>query len=123
LKRACETSENCILAELPAIFAVDDKHKQDALDIWYDLLYRERLITYGTTCLSPPSHHHVHLTQRGKTVLENFSKDPSNESGYLSSIAAIGVPDPIMEPYLREAVATFNLDQFRSAAVMLGCAT
>jgi hypothetical protein len=64
------------------------------------------------------------VTDWGKEVLTQEKPQPYDPDGFLISFrGAVGKPDDIVEMYLSESVQTFNVDCFKAAAVMLGCAS
>jgi hypothetical protein len=65
----------------------------------------------------------VHLTDAGRKALENVSRDPSNPDGYLSNLRSQGFSDAIAASYIEEAVLAYSSGCYKSAAVMVGCAT
>lgn len=65
----------------------------------------------------------LHLTERGRRVLQLGEQSPHNPSRYLSAVRArVRQPDDISLTYLQEAVEAWRCGLHRSSAVMLGCA-
>ena len=98
----------------------DPKKAMPVVDAVYDL-FRTGLLAWGATWddVGPP---YCHLTERGERALANFSRDPANPDGYMSYLADIGKLGPVVESYVREALATFGGGHHKAAAVMIGCA-
>lgn len=65
----------------------------------------------------------LHLTDRGRRLLELGEQSPHNPSRYLSAVRArVTQPDDITLTYLQEAVEAWRCGLHRSSTVMLGCA-
>jgi len=63
-----------------------------------------------------------HVTAQGQRALANLSRDPSNPTGYLSSLKSKVTLNPIAESYIIEALATYNSGSFKASGVMVGVA-
>lgn len=99
----------------------DIDSQQALLTIWSDL-FRVGYLAWGYDLQnsSPPF---IHVTERGRTALAHFSRDPFNPEGYLSYLKFNSTINPVTESYVKEALATFNAGCYKSSAVMIGCAT
>lgn len=95
--------------------------EQALLTFWSDL-FRSGYLAWGYD-LSNIDAPFCHITDRGRRVLANLSRDPANPGGYLKHLAGRATLNPIAASYLREALETFNAGSFKSAAVMLGAAS
>lgn len=95
--------------------------QQALLTFWGDL-FRAGYLAWGYDLnnMEPPF---CHLTERGRRVLKNLSRDPANPNGYLAHLSSIAVLNPVSSSYLREGLETFNAGSFKSAAVMVGAAS
>ncbi|CAH2717109.1 hypothetical protein BACCIP111895_04298 [Neobacillus rhizosphaerae] len=51
------------------------------LTVWYDL-FRAGHLSWGHN-LSNPNPPFIHITETGRAILQNLSRDPSNEEGYI----------------------------------------
>jgi hypothetical protein len=104
------------------LIAVEQKlgrgHDEAILTQWGDL-FRTGLLAWGLT-LSNPNPPFFHLTERGRTALENLTRDPSNPAGYLRHLASIAAPNPIAISYLTEALDCYVAGLFKAGAVMVG---
>ena len=95
--------------------------EQALLTYWYDL-FRTGYLAWGYN-LSNPDPPFCHLTDQGRRILENLSRDPANSDGYLAHISKLGTLNSVAESYLFEALKTYNSDCFKATAVMVGAAT
>lgn len=95
--------------------------EQALLTFWSDL-FRSGYIAWGYNLdnANPPF---CHITERGRRVLANVSRDPANPAGYIAHLKKGASLNPIAESYLVEALETFNGGHFKSAAVMIGAAS
>lgn len=98
----------------------DTENEQALLTAWGDL-FRVGLLAWGYD-LSNPDPPFVHLTETGRRIMENLSRDPYNPEGYIANIRPILSAQPIAESYITEAVRTFQTGYFKAAAVMAGAA-
>ncbi|MCA1202529.1 hypothetical protein [Priestia flexa] len=90
------------------------------LTYWHDL-FRNGYLAWGYN-LANPDPPFVHITEQGRLILSNLSRDPSNPEGYLVYLANNAELNPIAKSYLEEALLTFNQSCFKAAAVMIGAA-
>lgn len=97
-----------------------DGFSEALLTAWYDL-FRAGLVAPGYN-LANPDLPFVHLTERGRAVLANLSRDPHNLDGYVGYIESIAWVDGVGKSYAIEAARAFNFGAYRAAAVMIGCA-
>ena len=91
---------------------------QAILTQWGDL-FRTGLLAWGLN-LSNPNQPFFHLTERGRTALENATRDPSNPAGYLKHLQSISTLDPIAMSYLTEGLDCYVAGLFKAGAVMVG---
>lgn len=94
--------------------------EQALLTAWHDL-FRLGYLSWGYN-LSNPNPPFVHITDKGRSILQNLSRDPSNPDGYFHYLRSKCSLNPIAESYAKEAVDTFNSNCFKAAAVMIGAA-
>jgi len=109
-----------ILGEAAEQLGINDTEEQAFLTAWADL-FREGLLAWGYN-LENPIPPYVHLTETGRQIMENLSRDPYNPDGYMAYIRPILSGQPIAESYIEEAVRTFQAGYFKAAAVMVGAA-
>jgi len=95
-------------------------YEQAVLTCWYDL-FRNGIMSWGFN-LCNPNAPHCHVTEHGKLVLDNLSRDPANPSGYMAYLSEKASVDSITRSYIEEALNTYNSNCFRAAAVMTGAA-
>jgi hypothetical protein len=108
-----------IVSEKLKLFS-DPETEQFVLTEWHDL-FRTGYLAWGLN-LGNANAPFFHLTNRGKQALERLSHDPSNPAGYKRHLDSIAILSPIARSYLLEALACFNADLHKAAAVMLGAA-
>jgi len=94
--------------------------EQALLTIWHDL-FRTGYLAWGLN-FSNPNPPFCHVTDQGRTVLSNLTRDPANPDGYLAHLAGIASLNPVAQSYLDEALKTYNADCIKAAAVMIGAA-
>lgn len=94
--------------------------EQALLTLFHDL-FRNGHLAWGLNLAnaSPPF---CHVTLQGRNALRHYSRDPANPDGYMEHLAASGSLNPIASSYISEALATYNADCFKAAAVMVGAA-
>lgn len=95
--------------------------EQAILTCWYDL-FRNGILAWGHT-LGNPNPPFFHVTSHGRTLLENLSRDPSNPEGYIKFLEENTNINLIAKSYINEAVSTYNTNNFKAAAVMVGAAS
>lgn len=95
--------------------------EQVILTTWNDL-FRTGHLSWGYD-LSNPTHPFLHLTDRGRTALANFSRDPTNPLGYMAFLDSVASIPAVSRSLVEESLSCFNSDCFRAASVMIGCAT
>lgn len=98
----------------------DIELEQAVLTFFHDL-FRNGYIAWGYN-IQNPDPPFCHLTEQGRKVLSNISRDPANPDGYLQYLAEQGNLNEIAKSYIKEALITFNLSAYKSSAVMVGCA-
>ena len=96
------------------------KIEQALLTIWHDL-FRTGYLAWGYN-LSNAGPPFCHVTEQGRTVLSNLTRDPANPAGYLAHLTGIASLNPVAQSYLDEALRTYNADCIKAAAVMIGAA-
>ncbi len=94
--------------------------EQAILTQWSEL-FRTGLLAWGLN-LSNPNAPSFHRTERGRQVLANLTRDPSNPAGYLRHLNSVARLDPITHSYLSEALDCYVAGFFKAAAVMTGAA-
>ena len=95
--------------------------EQALLTVWHDL-FRTGYLAWGLN-LSNPNPPFCHVTEQGRRTLRNLSRDPANPEGYLAHVSKIGEINEIAKSYLEEALKTYNVDCYKSTAVMIGAAS
>jgi hypothetical protein len=95
--------------------------EQAFLTIWHDL-FRTGYLAWGLN-FSNPNPPHCHVTEQGRRILQNLTRDPANPAGYLTHLATVATLNPITQSYLNEALETYNTNCIKAAAVMIGAAT
>jgi len=98
----------------------DDQNEQLLLAVFYDL-FRSGHLSWGLN-LSNPNPPFFHVTERGRAILRNLSRDPTNPDGYMKYLNETCKLNKVSHSYLDEALQAFNTNLYKSAAVMMGCA-
>lgn len=96
------------------------ENEQAFLTIWHDL-FRTGYLAWGLN-FSNPNPPHCHVTEQGRRVLKNLTRDPANPAGYLAHLTEVATLNPVAQAYLDEALKTYNTDCSKAAAVMVGAA-
>ncbi len=96
------------------------EEQQALLTLWGDL-FRSGILWWGHD-IANAELPFLHLTNKGKKVLENLSRDPSNPEGYLEYISGFNI-NAVANSYVIEALETYNNNCFKAAAVMIGAAS
>ena len=96
------------------------KIQQAMLTIWHDL-FRTGYLAWGWD-LANPHPPFSHVTEQGRRVLKDLTRDPANPAGYLAHLTEVATLNPIAQSYLDEALKTYNMDSYKAAAVMIGAA-
>ena len=115
------------ISEDSVIGAVKNKHglltieEQQAILSVYGDLFRNGILWWGYD-LNNFKLPFLHLTEKGKKVLDKFSRDPSNPEGYINYISSFNINEVSMS-YIKEALETYNNNCFKAAAVMIGAAS
>jgi hypothetical protein len=94
---------------------------QAILTAWSDFI-RLGLIGYGYN-LAMPNPPFCHLTEAGRQVLQQITRDPSNRDGYLAYLTSKTTINPIAKSYLDEALTAYVANCYKAAAVMIGAAS
>jgi hypothetical protein len=77
----------------------------------------------GGGVVKPFQYPTIIVTPRGRALLRRGEESPHSPERYLNAVKRrVGNADPIVLAYLDEAVASWASGQYRSSAVMLGCA-
>lgn len=92
--------------------------EEAVLTQWADL-FRTGLLAWGLD-ISNPNPPFFHLTERGRQVLQNLTRDPSNPAGYLRHMASVARLEPVAMSYLSEGLECYVAGLFKAAAVMVG---
>ncbi len=64
----------------------------------------------------------AHLTDHGKAVVAELSRDPVNSEGYVAHLATVLDPASVAASYVREGLSTFNHACPTATAVLVGAA-
>jgi hypothetical protein len=70
--------------------------------------------------LSNPNPPFFHLTERGRNVLKNVTRDPSNPAGYLRHLTSVAQLPPVAMSYLTKGSDCYVAGLHKVAAVMVG---
>lgn len=98
------------------------KQSQEALlTAWHDL-FRTGYLAWGSD-LANPNPPFFHLTEQGRKVLMQISRDPGNPEGYLNHLHSVAKLSPIAESYLNEGLDCYVRDLHKAGAVMIGAAS
>lgn len=98
----------------------DHRLQQAILTQWHDL-FRTGYLAWGYN-LANPNPPFFHLTQQGRTAIENVGRDPGNPTAYLRYVYSLAELNPIAKSYLEEGVSCYVNGLYKSAAVMVGAA-
>lgn len=90
------------------------------LTIWNDL-FRTGLLSWGHN-LNNPDRPFFHVTERGRKILQQLSRDPGNPAGYMNHLHSLGQLNAVAASYLGEGLECFTAGLHKAAAVMLGAA-
>lgn len=96
-----------------------DRNSVQALLTAYHDLFRNGHLAWGLD-LSNSEPPFCHVTEQGRNTLRHFSRDPANPDGYLEHLRTSGALNPIAHSYIEEALATYNSNCYKAAAVMVG---
>lgn len=99
----------------------DKNLEQALLTVWNDLI-RSGHIAWGCD-LNNPDPPFVHITEKGREVLKNLSRDPANPDGYINYLVTNFNINDIALSYIKEAIKTYNNNCYKASAVMVGGAT
>lgn len=102
------------------IGARNEDEERAVLACWHDLM-RTGLLAWGYNADNPEPPF-AHVTEHGRRTLQNLSRDPSNPDGYLAALGKAVPRDSIAWSYVTEALAAYNADCYKSAAIMTGAA-
>src|SRR3972149_11107960 len=80
--------------------------EQMLLACFYDL-FRTGYLSWGHD-IANPSPPFFHVTALGRGALAARGRDPANPDGYLSHLQRQAALSQVAEPYIREALNTFN---------------
>ncbi|MGH9961506.1 MAG: hypothetical protein ACREBC_30995, partial [Pyrinomonadaceae bacterium] len=108
-----------VLEKLAPNLPRDSELEEAILTQFHDLLCTG-IFAWGLN-LSNPNPPFFHFTDRGRKALERLSRDPSNPGGYLRSLSARAVLNPVANSYLLEALDCYNSNLLKASAVMMGC--
>ncbi len=98
----------------------DDEQEQAVLTVWNDL-FRVGYLAWGLN-FSNPAPPFFHVTEKGRSALKHVSRDPSNADGYIHYIEKNAILTDVTKSYLKEALETYNSNNYKAVAVMVGCA-
>lgn len=105
---------------LGILFTNRIEYQQALLTLWHDL-FRNGYLAWGYN-IDNPGPPCCHLTENGRNLLRNFSRDPANPDGYMHYLSSQASINEIAESYIKEALQTYNASCFKATAVMVGCA-
>ena len=94
--------------------------EQALLTLWSDL-FRNGYLAWGYNLnnIDPPF---CHLTDQGRRFLQGLSRDPGNPAGYIAHLSSKSKLNAISKSYIDEALSTYNSNNFKACAVMVGAA-
>lgn len=98
------------------------KDQEQALLTLFHDLFRTGYLAWGND-LNNPDPPRFHITDRGRSLLSNLSRDPGNPDGYKTYLKAKSKLNPITESYIEEAIQCYIFDSYKAAAVMVGAAS
>lgn len=98
------------------------KNQEQALLTLFHDLFRTGYLAWGND-LNNPDPPRFHITDRGRTLLSNLSRDPGNPDGYKAYLRTASKLNPIAESYIDEAIHCYVSDLYKAAAVMVGAAS
>lgn len=98
-----------------------EKQKEQAvLTVWHDLMI-SGYVAYGTD-IENVKFPFFHITDKGRAILKQVSRDPTNPDGYYSYLTSRASLNSVALSYIEEAVNSFNNGCIKAAAVMVGVA-
>ncbi|KKM13351.1 hypothetical protein LCGC14_1717080 [marine sediment metagenome] len=92
--------------------------EQVLLTVFGDM-FRTGHLAWGLNVTNPDPPF-LHLTEQGRQLMQNFSRDPANPDGYIAYLQGTTAINDVAMSYLKEALKTYNADCSRAAAVMIG---
>jgi hypothetical protein len=99
----------------------DEEEQQAVLTVWNDL-FRIGLLAWGLDFCNPDPPF-FHVTDKGRNALKHISRDPSNPDGYLHYLETKVELSDTTKSYVIEALQTYNSNNYKASAVMIGCAS
>ncbi|GAF79886.1 unnamed protein product, partial [marine sediment metagenome] len=99
----------------------NDAQQQAVLTVWNDL-FRTGFLAWGLNFCNP-SPPFFHVTEKGRNALKHISRDPSNPDGYIHYLETIVNLSDTTKSYIIEALETYNSNNYKASAVMIGCAS
>ncbi len=96
----------------------DIELEQAVLAEWFGL-FNTGYLSWGHN-LSNSRPPFCHVTARGKSTLENISRDPGNPAGYLAYLSSLAPLSPVAMSYLTEGLNCNVGGHYKAAAVMIG---
>jgi hypothetical protein len=94
--------------------------ENEVLIQWHELL-RTGYFAPGANLDNPELPFFI-ITDRGDRALERLSRDPGNPEGYWNHLNEATTLNDIARSYLKEALACYNTNLNKAAAVMIGAA-
>lgn len=98
-----------------------DPEKEQAILTVFSDLFRSGHLAWGYD-LTNPGPPFLHLTDKSRTLMENYGKDPANPEGYFNNLYNFKI-NAVADSYIKEAIETYNNNCFKASAVMVGGAS
>lgn len=103
------------------IGAAHDLAREQALLTQIHDLFRTGMLAWGYN-ISNPNPPFFHVTETGRSLLANLSRDPGNPDGYLQHLFATARVNEVAGSYIKEGIACYVSGTHKAAAVMVGAA-
>ena len=123
LTQGASLQQTSVLNELGRVLTPhgNPELEEAILTEWHDL-FRAGVLAWGLN-LNNPNPPFFHLTERGRTVLADVSRDPANRAGYLRHLDGLPVVlTATARSYVVEALDCYVAGLYKASAVMIGAA-
>lgn len=105
-----------------AQYSLNERYQAWVEDIVWDLII-EGVIRPGLGDTRNNGLPWYHISEYGKSVVQNQPAQPYDPEGYLADVQAIPNIDPIILAYLEESLKAFRIHCLLSSVITLGCAS
>ncbi len=102
------------------LFKSSKDSQQALLTLLHDL-FRTGYLAWGND-INNPDPPRFHVTNKGRTLLENISRDPGNPDGYMNYLKNNFYLNDITFSYIEEAIQCYVNGLYKATAVMTGAA-